>query len=255
MEEGQGDYNLSAITVFDNFTKNIYITDKQTRDRWTVTYKPEVEGFISFNSFVPDWYITLPNSYLSYDPNLSAGIWEHNVLNSYQSYYGQAFPFDVGIVINNQFKTSEYQSLELFSEWYIPFDFGENVYTNEFFDQIFAYTSKGTTGLRSVLLKNKENPAHSLVQNTNPSSIEVTKVEDSIYRFNKLDSVLLDPSSPVIQWNNMTYTPVNTNQNINPLKKEDLKGKWMKIHLISTNNTTNKILVQLLVPNVDKIMV
>jgi len=256
MESGIPSYDLSLIAVFDNFTENLYLTDKQSRNRWTVSYKPKAQGFISFHSFTPDWYMSLPNSFMSYDSSKSTGVWKHNKFGSYQSYYGTPYPFDIGIVVNNQFKTTEYQSVELFSEWFIPVDFGEHVYTNNFFDQVFAYTSKGTTGIRPILLKNKENPLHSITQNSAAQiPIEVTKVEDSIYRLNKFDSVLVDPNLPVIQWDGMLYNAVNTNENINPLSKEDLKGKWMKLHLISTNNTTNKILVQLLVPNVSKVII
>ena len=37
------DYNSSIITVFDNFGENLYISSKD-RDRWTLSYKPKLEG-------------------------------------------------------------------------------------------------------------------------------------------------------------------------------------------------------------------
>lgn len=248
-------YDLSSVCVFDNFTQNLYITDKHTRDRWTISYKPEAQGFISFHSFTPDYYLTLPNNFISYQVDKSTHVWKHNSLYNYQTYYGQQVPFDLGIVINNQFKTTEYQSLEIFSEWIRIDDFGQEVYVNNFFDQIFAYTAKGTTGLQAIVLKNKENPSQSLLQNQPLNFTEVTKVEDSIYRLNKFESILNNADSPVIQWdsNGMTYSSVNVNTVLNPIQREDLKGKWMKIHFISNSNTQYKILVQLLVPNVDKI--
>lgn len=250
-------YDLSSVVTFDNFTRNLYITDKHTRDRWTISYKPEAQGFISFHSFTPDWYLTLPNNFLSHQLNKSPNVWKHNSLYTYQTYYGEQVPFDLGLVVNNQFKTTEYQSIELFSEWIRIDDFGQEVYVNDFFDQVFAYTAKGTTGQQSVLLKNRENPAQAVSQNQPSNLIEVTKVEDSIYRLNKLESILNNPNNPVIQWgaNGMNYTAINTLPAINPLKREDLKGKWMKIHFISNSNSQYKILVQLLVPNVDKINV
>ena len=257
MTGAEDSYDLSTVCVFDNFTKNLYITDKHSRDRWTISYKPDLQGFISFHSFTPDYYLTLPNNFISYQSDKSLGVWKHNSLYNYQTYYGEQVPFDLGLVVNNQFKTTEYQSLEIFSEWIRIDDFGQEVYVNNFFDQIFAYTAKGTTGLQSVLLKNKENPVQSIAQNQPQNLIEVTKVEDSIYRLNKLESILNNPNSAVIQWDStgMTYNAVNTNPVLNPLKREDLKGKWMKIHFISNSNTQYKILIQLLVPNVDKINV
>lgn len=250
-------YNESAISVFDNFTKNLYITNKRIGTEWTISYKPEVQGFISFHSFTPEWYLILPNSFISYDSSLSKGVWKHNTPFNYQTYYGIINPFDVGLVVNNQFKTTEYQSIELFSEWIRSLGFNQEVYTDNFFNEVFAYTAKGTTGMLPVLLKNKNNPLQSVAQNQPQGIIEVTKVEDSIYRLNKLESLLADPTQPVIQWtsNGMLYLPVNIDPNKNPIDREDLKGKWLKIHFRSTNNNQDKILVQLISPNVDKIMV
>ena len=44
-------------------------------------------------------------------------MWKHNSQGSYQQYYGVQYPFDIGIVINNKFTSSELQALQIFCEW------------------------------------------------------------------------------------------------------------------------------------------
>ena len=252
------DYYNSLIAVFDNYTENIYFTEKTARNRWTISYKPKRQAFISFHSFTPDYYLVAPNTYFSYYKTKSPDIWKHNSKFNYQTYYGEQAVFDIGIVINNKFSTSEFQNIEIFSEWIKYQDFGEEIYTRLFFDKILAYNNRGNTGIRDVLLKDRENPYQSTIQNKETSLVtEVTQIDESIYRFNKLESLLNDVNSPIILWDETgyTYSVPNIDTYKNPRVRNDIKGKWLKLHLISTNNTDNKILVQLLVPNTDKINV
>ena len=58
----------------------------------------------------------------------------------------------------------------------------------------------------------------------------------------------------MIQWENngIQYSAVGTDTNLNPRDRGTLKGKWIKLHLISNSNSEHKILVQLIVPNNDE---
>lgn len=250
------DYNTSMVTCFDNFTENIYITEKASRDRWTVSYKPKLEGFISFHSFIPDWYLTLPNSYLTTGVS---SLWLHNSKYTYQKYYGNNARFEVGMFINNKFANQEFQSIDVFAEFIDYQGWGSPIYLkSKFFDKIFAYNNNGSTGSLTVLLKDKLNPSQHVVQNSDtnvPAICEVTQVGDSIYRINKLESYRVNPTTqPPISWslNGTTYTISGVNQSLNPRNRDDLKGKWLRLHLISESNN-DKILLQLISPTNDNI--
>lgn len=243
-------YEGSMVAVFDNYTEKVYFTERSSElGRWTLSYNPKLEGFNSFHSFVPQFYITSSNTYLSYDLNLSSGVWKHNHKYDYQRYYGQQYAFDVGFVLNNEFKNVDLQSVKIFSEWlkytsYLSYVQDRNV----FFDKILVYNNQGNTGLMSVLLKDRNNPVQSLVQNSdtnNPLVCEVSQVEDSIYKFNKLESIVANQNLPTIQWNRHFYTVLNVDSALNPRSRQELKGKWFKLHLISDTNHEHKILVQL----------
>lgn len=233
-------YEQSLISVFDNYTGNIYITDK---DRgWTISYKPKAQGFISFHSFIPDWYVPHHNTFLSVK---NSDLWKHNQ-GGYQNYYGTQYPFEVEFAIKNPVDV-QLQSIELFVD-YLTLN-GYNSLTqnvNKFFNKAFIYNNKMSTGLLDLFVKNKDNPNQSLIQNKEtPTTAEVSQVMENVYRINKLENNQID--SPNFQFGNdgVSYTLLNTDPNRSPLTKSKLTGRWFKAHFIDDQNSTDKILVQL----------
>lgn len=246
-------YNNSIISVFDNYTNNIYLTDRIKQ--WTLSYKPKLQAFISFHSFVPEFYMADINTFLSIK---SGGIWKHNKEFLYQSYYDTEVPFEVGVLINNQFINKELQSVELFAEFIKASQYGAWIYKKDkFFDKLFAYNNNGSTGLMDILLKNKNNPSpvQQFIQNqgiNTPAIAEVTQVNDSIYRFNKFEDFRVDHANQplvILDSTGMLYTPQSIDFTKPPNQRNDLKGKWTKLHLRSDDNTDHKIILQLIIPN------
>lgn len=233
-------YLNSMISVYDNLTGNIYITDKVRG--WTISYKPNAQGFISFHSFVPDWYVPHWNTFLSLK---DGGAWKHNAEN-YQNYFGVQCPFEVEFAVKNPMDV-QLQSLELFVD-YQTID-GYNSLTqnvDKFFTKGFVYNNKMSTGLLEFLVKDKNDLNQSLTQNKeNPSIAEVSQVMENIYRINKLENNQVE--SPNFEFNSdgVSYNLLNINSNKNPLTKSKLTGRWFKVHLIDDENNTDKILVQL----------
>lgn len=233
-------YKNSMISVYDNLTGNIYITDKVRG--WTISYKPKAQGFISFHSFVPDWYVPHWNTYLS----LKNGIaWKHNAEN-YQTYYGIVYPFEIEFAIKNPVDV-QLQSVELFVD-YNTIDSYNSLTQNvdKFFNKAFVYNNKMSTGLLNLVVKNKDNPNESLIQNKEtPTTAEVSQVMENIYRINKLENNQVASPNFEFGFNGVNYSLLNIDANKSPLTKSKLTGRWFKVHLIDDQNTTDKILVQL----------
>jgi len=251
--------DLGVISVFDNFTENVYFTGGPLREKWTLSYKPKIEGFVGFHSFTPNFYISDSNTYLTSN---DAGIWKHNKEGLYQEYYGEQVPFEIGLIINNQYQNKELQSVELLAEFIKSTSYGSNIYKKDkFFDKAFVYNNNGSTGLMTVLLKDRNNPVptQQFVQNkgiNSPVIIEVTEIADSIYRFNKFEDFRTDHNNqPLLNLDvtGMYYTPVSLDNTKAPHLRSDIKGKWIKLHLRSDDNTDHKILVQLIIPNQHKV--
>jgi len=242
-------YLNSMISVFDNFTENIYFTEK---NRWTLSYKPKGEGFVSFHDFIPNDYLTAPNTFLAVD---STGFWKHRTdSTSYGKYFGVQYPFEVGIIFFTP-QSKELQNFEIFTDWIKYDDFFAPVYSKDkFFDKVLVYNNNGSTGHLTALLKDKNDSSQSLIQNKETLGVaEVSQVLDNTYRINKLENNHSDTTLPNIKFdsNGYTYAPVNINYNKNPRDKEDIKGRWFKIHLRSETTNDHKVLVQLLIPGTD----
>ena len=240
------DYSGSMISVYDNLTDKVYITDKETG--WTISFSPKVQGFISFHSFVPDWYVTHYNTFLSIANN---SLWKHNA-DGYQTYYGTNYPFEVEFVIKD-IKNNVLQDLNLFVD-YIDYEGYNQIVQREdkFFTKAFIYNNKYSTGLLGLNLKDINNPNSSLQNAETVGTADVTQVEENTYRINKLESN--QSGSPSIQFdsNGVTYTLTNISQNKSPLTKSKLMGRWFKAHLIDDENTDSKILVQLNLSQTDE---
>lgn len=238
-------YVNSMISVYDNLTDKIYITDKQRG--WTISFSPKAQGFISFHSFVPDWYIPHDNTYLSIKNNT---LWKHNA-QGYQNYYGTHYPFEVEFVIKNPVDTN-LQDIQLFTD-YIDYEGYNQVIqrTDKFFTKAFVYNNRYSTGLLTLDLKDTDKPQ--IIQNKETVGVaEVSQIQENIYRINKLENNQVD--SPNIQYNSngVTYTLQNISQNKPPHQKSLLKGRWFKAHFIDDENTDSKILVQLNLSQTDE---
>lgn len=240
------DYVNSMISVYDNLTDKIYLTDKQTG--WTISFSPKMEGFVSFHSFVPDWYVPHYNTFLSIKNNT---LWKHNA-DGYQTYYGTHYPFEVEFVIKD-IKNNLLQDINLFVD-YIDYEGYNQIVqrSDKFFTKAFVYNNKYSTGLLALNLKDINDPNQSIQNDETVGVADVTQVEENTYRINKLESN--QTGSPNIQFdsNGVTYTLTNINQNKSPLTKSKLVGRWFKAHFIDDENTDSKILVQLNLSQTDE---
>jgi len=242
-------YKDSLISVFDNFTDNVYFTDKI--NQWTISYKAKREAFISFHSFVPTFYLTLPNTFISTNSN---GFWKHNKEGHYQTYFGVQYDFEIGYAHFTP-EHSELQDIQIWTEFIKYLDYMNPIYNKDkFFDKIMVYNNQGSTGLIDLFVKDRNNPNHTTIQNSEltPTIAEVSNMSDSLYRINKFENMHRGEGFPVIslQSNGMYYTPLNIIDKA-PIDRDSIKGRWFKVHLISRLNNDHKILAQLAYPLLD----
>lgn len=227
------------IGTYDNYSDNIYYTSlaTDTEKSWSLTFKPKANGFVSFNSFLPDGYLSSSNNFFSVKGN---GIWRHNA-DSFQNYYGKVEKFEIGININHNFAQSILQSVEIHSEWYTTVNvdgFEAKVYDRKvFFDEAFVYNHLYTTGSQKLLLKEGNNENHYLVQNQS-NLLEVSHVEDFTFRMNGFRN--MTDAQPTYYEKGM-----NHRLQIPTFDNGLIRGKWYNLHLINNKIDTHKILVQL----------
>lgn len=257
LPEGKPDnYFDSVRCIFDNYTKNFYITFNNKVDKpWTVSFKPEIKSFISFHSFTPLVYFQLPNNFLSIGPE-AKGIWKHNKLYSYQSYYDKFYKFDVGYVLTTRaFKKIALNNIEIGAQFFNELGFNKRQYkTDVFFNQFCVYNSHVTTGLKSIVFKD---PTKGLknVQSLDQSISEVTEVDSHIYRINGVrnyatplynGTLLVENTGP------MDYALFNYDYNTPVTNQGKIQGKLLNVHFINTEHDM-KILMHYGINNVEEV--
>lgn len=239
-------YKNSIHTVYDNFTDRLFITDPVKK--WTLSYAPAEQSFKSFHSFTPDFYLVMPNTYLSTN---SKSFWKHNK-GGYQMYYGEQFDFEVGFIEFNQ-QYGDLKDLKVWVEFIDQAGYGNTIYNkNKFFDQVLVYNNQGSTGIQSAFLKNPNDAKQTVLQNREVKGLlEVSNLGESVYLMNKFENNHAGEglSTLSLKPNGMEYNVLNIVDK-RPVDREEIKGRWFKIHLISRTNNTSKIILQLTNPDI-----
>lgn len=217
--------------TFDNFSDNLYFSSED----WNLTFKPKAQGFVSFNSWLPEEYYTLANSFLTKKDNK---LWLHNQ-KGYQEFYGEQHPFEVGVLLKTpNFQSSVLQSLQIYSEWYKTEGQTKLYSLDKFFNKMLVFNNFTSTGLVDLNLKNENNKMHYINQNKSKIA-EVDIVEELEYRINYLTNIGV--GQPLIRWEGQNYEVKNTGT---PLTA-NIRGKFFNVHLINDKVMDHKILVQL----------
>jgi hypothetical protein len=224
--------------VYDGFTDNIYYTGVGPDGcGWTLSYKPSLEQWISFHSFVPEAWLQMPNGYLTSD---GTGIWKHNKMYDFGKYYGRKYPFEAGFLLKNK-GASMPQHIEVWSEWATYDDYGKKRYNPKaFFDEVLVYNNLRTTGYKPVMVKDLNNTNHYGPQNSH-DLVEVTEIEDFTYRINKFATESVYQPTTQIGCMEVVSSEV---KDVKDPDSEPMRGKWAKYHLRSNKND-HKILLQI----------
>ena len=110
--QGMAHFDLSGTQVY--LTDTTYFCDKS----WTAAYSPNAKTWISFYSFLPNYYIGHAN-YFQSGVNFArpgadiVGVWNHLISNkSYQVFYGKLYPFITDVVVQEQLYNKQLHSIE-----------------------------------------------------------------------------------------------------------------------------------------------
>ena len=229
---------------YDSFSKNIFFSS----DDWNMHIKPEArseEGipFISYHTWIPDLFLPSRYGLLSAKNDK---IYKHNQPGSYQIFYDETHPFEIGFRVNNKFQTNVLQSIDVYSEWIESLGWGEDIYhLDKFFDKIFIYNNFVSSGMQDLHLRDPKNPQVAFLDVNRNNLVEVSPISHEMFRINGFRN--LATGQPLVKWNpnGIDYTSINTTLKANDRDLGLMKGKFFKIHLINTKHTKYKILVQL----------
>jgi hypothetical protein len=225
----------NIITIYDNHYDILYYTHKRYTNGelndcgWTMSYKPGI-GWISFHSFIPNDYLTLPNNFLSV---ITTGIWLHdrfkpNGINDkkYQCYYGNEYPYYFTFV-SSEFN-SILQSIQMKHETTTEYSFDERKFHNNlFFNKFNAYSEYGNTGELDLIVKDPKNRNQQFLHYGN--KCVVSHIEQNQWRLNNFRNFAICQPHHRLSCNGFTPETFNICTTKNPRETGTLRGDWFAI--------------------------
>jgi hypothetical protein len=219
---------------------------------WTLAYSPINGEWISFYSFIPNYYIS-NNTY--FQSGNSTGLWSHLLTNkSYQVFYEELFPFIIEYVtqdkfINNTVDFIEYQCDVLRYEDMLNYFF----VNDRTLDGVLIYNQNQTTGQLNLIVAKKDDMQQSIAYpkiNHFSKDILVDNIENN-WRFNSITDVSVK-GQPL-----MTYTCEVPYKNINTKAlnyKEEFLTKQLRsdafiVRLSNNNDSQHKYIMKFQINN------
>lgn len=229
---------------------------------WTLSYNILTKTWQSFHSYLPNNYISGNDNFYSYLLG-TRGLWKHNVLGSFGSYYGNIYDFIIDYVSVAQagLRTNIWDSVQIVATVQ-KFDANTNSYYDVdevFFDKAVFSNNKQCSGEKLLTLKNNNiNENYLLQQVENTDNILVDRNE-RVWSLNNIRDIvdknvkepiwIREKGSPIESLNSNIFT-----SNIEWFENNEIfRDNFLKIKLFFSNfangNNDYRILVYFLINN------
>lgn len=233
----------------------------QYNGSWTMSYSLKSESWVSWHSYMPNFYINVPQKFYSWVQGNDT-IYRHNAIGNYQTFYGKYYPHILEYVaVSNPLPTKIWNHIQLQTDAreYKPSyeDFVESRYTT--FNKLVLYNSRQCSGLLNLKVKdvdyNQVDFFNNQTQDLNNNDIVIDRVEKD-WLINDLRDIRVDYNTPI--WNYNPNSLVNeyyidkilntSTMNVNKdwTQLESFRDKYLVVRLIFdsfVNKTSNVKLV------------
>jgi hypothetical protein len=241
-----------AVEIF--LTNSIYFCNKS----WTVAYSPLTKSWISYYSFIPNFYIGHENYFqtgINFSQNNEPeelGLWNHLLTNkSYQVFYGNLYPFITDVVVKEQLINKQLQSIEYqadFLRFQNDYDYFYNPRVT--FNKMVIWSENRNSGNLELVPQIPGNLSQSVlypVVNSNSTSILVTRKENN-WRVNEFWDLVRNKYNnvPPMQYNCHPYlkevNPVAINYNKPTFERSRITSDYMYLRFINDQYSNYKII-------------
>lgn len=249
-------YNISDSNFYSN-NKIISIEDERYFDNasWTIGYSPVTESWISYYSFIPNYYVEQQNYFQSgiQGGAIDSSVWNHLLTNkSYQIFYNKFYNFEIEAITKTDFNSKILSAINYRNEVLrYTNNYDWKYMKNITFNQCIIDNTRQTSGLLNLEVNDKNNLSKGLTEilTGNSISIPISQLDD-IWRFNKFSDVTKDPDSinPLFIFNSsnaykeLNLDAIDYKKPFNMLKRERLKSDWFKIRLINSTHSRYKFI-------------
>jgi hypothetical protein len=206
-EADQGFYYVDEETK-ERVNLDLKDTDFFTDCSFTVAYSPETGSWISYYSFLPNYYISY-STYFQTGINYSVdsdeiGLWSHfPFLSSYQVFYGKKYPWTIEFPLVGKYADSVLESIEYWldvKKYYSKYDYA-NVYGHGF-NKAFIYNEQQNSGQLNLVHQKDNDLSQSLAYpQFNSDSVDILQSEiNSKWSFNYLYNLIRNERGGLPIW-------------------------------------------------------
>jgi len=248
------DFYLNTTTPF----QKIHVTDKEYFEdcSWTVAYtptgNPQTSTWISFYSFLPDYYVAHQN-YFSSGINYGEGqgFWNHLLGNNqtFQVFYGKLYPWIIELPVKSNLQTKMYEDFSYrldVRRYSNEYDYG---YFEGNFNEAVFYNDRESTGLLKFTTQDPNNQRQRIdfPKYTNSGVEVIATKEDYVWSVNYFfDNVRENHTQPL--WFNALN---NMEKTLNPIAfdyrytfKNHIRGQYLKARLIQNKESRLKFIFE-----------
>lgn len=176
---------------------------------WTISYHPGTKSWISFHSYIPNYYIGIGGLFYSGNNtvlnNQKSSIWIHNLIHtSYQVFYGKLEPYILEYPFVYKTQDEIAQNIKDYTtilEYYNKNDFYE-INDGVYFNKAVLYNNQQTSGILNLYPKPKGELNFYLSYpkfNTSSKDIIYTK-SDNFFNYNTFWDVVKNPNNHYPIW-------------------------------------------------------
>lgn len=247
-KDGEFYYNDQKVSVHDTE----YFKDVS----FTVAFKCDKGDWISYYSFIPDYYIEHLYYFqtgINFDKDSNKeGLWSHLLTNqSYQTFYGEKYDFTVEVPVKEQFVNKILAAVQYRMEarkYHNEIDYTVNRLAG--FDKAWLYNNRDCSGELRLVVGDKNNMAQKLAYPRyygNYSEIIAENVDDK-WKINDFFNRTADDINGIPIWLKDTVDidrVINENaMNYQTIWQDRLRGDWMLFRLSNTQLSTYKLIVR-----------
>jgi hypothetical protein len=243
-------YQEINLRVEVQLTNPTYFENKS----WTVAYSPKLKNFISFYSFLPNFFVPLLGHFQTIiNTGTGSSIWNHNLsIFTYQTYYGILYPYILEYNVNSFPQVSTVNSVTLMQdiqEYYSDYEYYSLSTANKKnlanFTKAIIYNKEQSSGIIKLIPEEFGNTRQKITYpRMTATGIEaLISRREQLYTFNGFWNVAAQGNGQPLwstQWNDLvTQYPIDKVPNTKSVRptsvsyqKNKIKSDFAKIRLI-----------------------
>ncbi len=148
----------TLVTTYQYIEPDAVIEPPFIDKSWTISYSLKEQGFISFHSWTPSFYLGETNAFFSWKDGL-ASLYRHNVKGTYLNFYGEPYSFIVEKVENQSPTTEKITDFISWQSIVEIWDADKKQYIEQkdiTFNRLLVYNSYQINGMVDLIVKTED---------------------------------------------------------------------------------------------------